>query len=85
LTLGFFVQSTGATVFLKKSVVQAEQLSDETQKGEEKVKDEAKTDHENTIINIFVDCFFKASFSTFIQHTRLYPPGFYSTPFLPPR
>ena len=85
LTLGFFVQSTGATVFVKKPAVQTEQSSDDTQKGEEKGKEEAKTDQENTAINIFIDCIFKASSSTVLQHTRLYPSGFYSTPFLPPR
>ncbi len=85
LTLGFLVQSTGATVFFKKIVAQAAESSDETQKGVEKGKEEAKTDQENSTIIFFGDNFLQTSFSGFLRPTRLYPSGFYNIPFLPPR
>ncbi len=85
LTIGFFIQSSGAAVFLKKMAIQAEQSAEDSQKSEEKGKEENKSDQQHFEAVLGLNNFFKVTYYIAFHNEQSYPSGFFAKPFLPPR
>ena len=85
LFLGFTLQNSRVSCFIKKNIKQTEQYNNENQKGEENSDTESKIELDKMIIhNSF------QFYSHSIQHYQYEPKeysssGFYRIPFSPPR
>lgn len=85
LTFGFFIQCTGSSTFLKKTFEKTEICAEDTEHSEGKNNEEHKTDQEKfTNYHNFDLSTFQVLFGV-IQINQLYPIGYISDPFLPPR
>lgn len=85
LSLGFFIQCTGATVYFKKNVAETEQCPDDNKSSEESSKAEIKKDQDQISNFLFIEFNQTKTYHLPVEYKQFYPPGFYSKPFMPPR
>lgn len=85
LFFGFVLQNTGATGFLKETLIKTEQCTDNTQENEGKTSEETKAEKDQ--IGFYQGfALYRNGVKFFITHIeQSYPTFFNSKPFLPPR
>lgn len=85
LSLGFFIQCTGATGYLNSSVSEIEQWQDDNKGNEESGKAELKKDQDQFAGYLSLELNQIRISDTHAEYMSLYPTGFHSKLFMPPR
>lgn len=75
----------GTTQVIKKAKATIEQCPDDSKNGEEASKASIKKDQVHFNQFIFPAVFLGGVLPVISEMIKLYPPGFYSKPFMPPR